>query len=278
MIVVAAGCGKTNEDAPAKPVEAPSKPAAPAPPPPPFTGKLTIERLMGADAAIGSPPPLAFAEAMVRAKGQLGEPTKVEGDTFGWAVVEGDDCAYVSLSKTDGKAFGIAGDAVGSVSGAMKVGTDGPIGNRNECLTMAGVVQGPAEDPDAAPPPADGSAVTVDVFRTTALAGRAKWKGQAVKVTGLVAGVNHTSSSEGGGWTVVTLKASNADAERPVACKLPKDSAATVTLHEPVVASGTVRIAEWMSRGGTTLEPELEACTVAPARPGKAKAAKAKGR
>lgn len=267
VAAAALGCGKKkSDDAPAKPTpEAkPAEPPPPPPPPAPYTGKLTVERVMGLDAAIGSPPPLALADALARAKGQAGEPTLNADGKIGWAVVEGDVCAYAYISAS--------GDQVGGVTKAMKLGKDELPGNRAECLKMAGVEAGPPEDPNAAPPPADGSAVTVDVFRTAALAGRSKWKGQAVKVDGTVAGVS-TSTAGDKSWTTVTLKAGDDDAGKPVSCALAENATTETKLGDHAVAAGTVKIQEWTSMGSgeTTLEPALEGCTVEAAPKGKGK-------
>lgn len=258
-IVVAgavAGCGKKSDSSggsgsgTAKPVE----PTPPAAPPPPFTGKLTIERIMGLKQAIGSPPPRALADALARAKGQAGEPTKIDGDKIGWAVIEGDDCAYAYLTKD--------GDNLGSMTSPMKVAKGELPGNRAECMKMAGVEPGPPEDPSAAAPPADGSAVTVEAFRASALVGRSKWKDQVVKVSGVVAGVT-TSTSNGSSWTTVTLSTGKDDAGKPVACSAKENEAATVKLGDSAIATGTVKINEWTSMGSgeTTLEAALAECT-----------------
>lgn len=261
IVAAAAGCGK-KKDGEAKPAE-PTTPAPPPPPPPPFTGALTIDRVMGLDAAIGSPPPLALADALARAKAQAGEPTKIDGDRIGWAVVDGDVCAYAYITRS--------GDQVSMVAKAQKLGKDELPGNRKECLTLAGVEVVPPEDPAAAGPPTDGSAVATDVFRATVVPARSKWKGQVVKVHGLVAG-NSTSTSGSDSWTTVSLKASADDAGKTVSCMGPKNAPpATVKLGDPVIATGTVKISEWTSMGSgeTTLEAGLDECTVAAAPPAK---------
>ena len=257
MIVagLAAGCGKKKDDASGGGSAKPAEPTPPPPaPPPPFTGKLTIERVMGLKQAIGSPPPRALADALARAKGQAGEPTKVDGDKLGWAVIEGDDCAYAYITKD--------GDNVGSVTSPMKIAKGELPGNRSECMKMAGVEPGPPEDPNAAAPPTDGTPVTVDAFRTTALAGRSKWKDQVVGVKGVVAGVT-TSTSNGVGWTTVTLSTGKDDTGKPVACNAKENETATVKLGDTAIATGTVKINEWTSMGSgeTTLEAALAGCT-----------------
>lgn len=257
---LAAGCGKKKEEggkpAPTPEVKPPAPPA-PAPPPAPYTGKLTAERIMGLKQAIGSPPPLALAEALARAKGQAGEPTKVDGERYGWAVLEGDSCAYAIITAK--------GDQVSMVQSPQTVGKDGPSGNLAECKKMAGIEPGPPEDPNAAAPPADGSAVTTEVFRTTAVVGRSKWKGQEVKVSGVVTGIT-TSTSGSDSWTTVSLKASDKDTASAVSCYSGKNAVVTAKQGDAVIASGKVKISEWTSGGGeTTLEAGLEECAVEPA-------------
>lgn len=251
-------------------------PAAPEPPPPPFTGKLSVERLLAAkDLAAPLKP---WAESLARLEGQLGKPTRTRGNKFEWAVVEGDDCAYLYVEKEDGAKFKMPGEIVGTTMPPMKVGKDGPSMNRKECLEITGVSAGPPEDPNAAPPPADGSAVAADLFRTAAIAGRSKWKGQAVKVSGVFSGAS-TSTSGADSWTTVSLKASETDADKPVSCSLEKNAAApTFKSGDAVIAAGTVAIREWTSMGGgdPTLEPVLETCTVVAAAPADKAKVKAK--
>jgi len=283
MIVAAtAGCGKKKDDAgSAKPNAAPTAPGpttptappAPAAPPPLYTGPLTVERILAAkDVIPRGAGNAAWADGLARLEGQLGKATKVDGNRYQWAVVSGDDCAYFYVEKDDGAKYGGSGEIVGAMMTPMKVAKDGPSGNRAECLKITGVDGGPPEDPAAAPPPADGSAVTADVFRTTALAGRSKWKDQVVKVTGIVAGVS-TSTSGADSWTTVTLKASEDDKDKAVSCSHDKNVAATVKLGDHAIATGTVKITEWtsMGSGDTTLEPTLSLCTAVVAPPAKGK-------
>lgn len=266
-----AACKKKESDGAAgKPADQPAaKPAAPAPPPPPFTGKLTIERVMASKDTVQ---PLApWADGFARLQAALGAPTRVDGDKYEWAVVEGDDCAYTYVSKEDGAKYQAQGEVVGMTVAPMKVGKDGPLMNRKDCLEITGVTAGPPEDPNAAGPPADGAAVAADAFRTQAIAGRSKWKGQAVKVSGVLASTS-TSTSGADSWVTVSLKAGDADEGKTVSCNLAKNAPApTATIGTPVVASGTVEIREMMSMGdgSTTLEAALADCTIEAAKKGK---------
>lgn len=235
--------------------------ATPEPPPPPFTGKLTVERLLAAKADPLKP----WADSFARLEGQLGKPTRTSGNKFEWAVVEGDDCAYTYVEKEDGAKFNMQGEVVGTTMPPMKVAKDGPAMNRKECLEITGVTAGPPEDPNAIPPAADGGVVTVEVFRSNAIPGRSKWKDKAVKVSGVVASVS-TSTAGSDSFTTVSLKASETDADKPVTCSYEQNAAApTFKTGDAVIASGTVAIREWMSGSGTTLEAVLDKCTVAAA-------------
>jgi hypothetical protein len=267
-----AACKKKEGDSASKPADKPAdKPATPAAPPPPFTGKLTIERVMGAKDVVS--PNVAWAEGLAKLKAQLGEPTRVKENKYEWAVAEGDDCAYVYVDREpDGAKYGASGEIVGAVMSPMKVGKDGPMMNRKDCLEITGVTAGPPEDPNAAPPPADGSAVTVDAFRTGAIAGRSKWKDQAVKVSGLFASTTKSTSGDKF-WVTVGIKGSDTDAGKPVTCSLAEntESPAELKMGDPVELAGKVKIQEWtsMGSGDTTLEAALTECTVTAVKPAK---------
>lgn len=258
-----AACKKKEGDgASGKPTDQPADKPAAEPPPAPFTGKLTIERVLAAKNVVQ---PLApWADGLARMKGALGEPTRVKGESYEWAVVEGDDCAYVTISKEDGAKYQQTGEVVGMVMSPMKVAKDGPMMNRRDCLDITGVTPGPAEDPNAAGPPADGAAVAADAFRDQAIAGRSKWKEQMVKVSGVLAS-SSTSTSGADSWVNVGLKAGDADAGKPVSCNFAKNAPApTLAIGTPVVASGKVEIKEWTSMGdnSVTLEAALADCTI----------------
>lgn len=261
--VAATGCKKKDGDAgkPAEPTK-PTEPAKPAPPPPAYTGPLTIERILGVDGLIDRKSGnVAWADGLARVEGQLGKATKVDGDTYQWAVIEGDDCGYFTMEKADGSKYGATGEIVGMIMTPMKVAKDGPAMNRRDCRKIAGVEAGPPEDPAAAGPPADGASVSVAEFRDL-LPARSKWKSQVVKVRGHVKGVS-TSSSGADKWVVVQLAMSADDKREPVTCALATNAETTVKLGEDAIATGTVEIAEMMSMGSgdVTLVPKLTACT-----------------
>lgn len=265
LVLSLAACKKKEGDKPAEPTK-PAEPAKPAPPPEPFTGKLTIERLLGAKGLVD---PLApFAEGMAKLKGQLGEPTRAKDGKYEWAVMEGDDCAYTYVTKEDGAKYKQTGEVIGMAMTPMKVGKDGPVGNLAECKEILGLTGGPPEDPNAAGPPTDGTAVGVEAFRTGVIPARSKWKGQKVVVTGLFGGMT-TSSSGSDTWITVNLKATPDDAGKPVTCSLPKNSPApTFAANDKLDASGTVKVQEWtsMGTGNVTLEAALDECALAKAK------------
>jgi hypothetical protein len=262
IVVSLAACQQGDASPKAAPI-ATKTAAPPEPPPPPFTGKLTIERVLAAKADPLKP----WADSLARLEGQLGKPTRTSGNKFEWAVVEGDDCAYTYVEKEDGAKFNMQGEIVGTTMPPMKVGKDGPMVNRTECLGITGVTAGPPEDPNAIPPAADGGVVTVEVFRSNAIIGRSKWKDQAVKVSGVLDSVS-TSTAGSDSFITVSLKASGTDADKPVTCSYEQNAAApTLKTGDAVIASGTVAIREWMSGSGTTLEAVLDKCTVAAAAP-----------
>ena len=79
LVLSLAACKKKEGDKPAEPTK-PAEPAKPAAPPEPFTGKLTIDRLLGAK---GLADPLTpFADGLAKLKGQLGEPTRVKDGEY----------------------------------------------------------------------------------------------------------------------------------------------------------------------------------------------------
>src|SRR5688572_32131354 len=71
-----------------------------APPPEPFSGKLSIDRVLGSRDLVKPFDP--WDDGLARLQALMGTPTKVEGARHTWAVVEGDDCAYVYVTKDNG--------------------------------------------------------------------------------------------------------------------------------------------------------------------------------
>jgi hypothetical protein len=147
----------------------------------PFTGKLTADRIMQARDQVKPFDPWDAGFAKLQAL--LGPPTRVEGTKHTWSVVEGDSCAYFSVTRDNGADYKMEGIIVGTVQSPMQTTKGaGPIMNHGECLKAAGVQVGPPEDPNAAGPPADGSPVPLATFRTSVIPGRSKWKDKTVKV------------------------------------------------------------------------------------------------
>src|ERR1700733_5194213 len=152
-----------------------SKPAEP------FKGPLTVDLVMTAKGVANVFDP--WDEGFAKLQAKLGGPTKIDGKKHYWAAMRGDDCAYMYVEKEDGKEFHKQGLMVGTIQNPEIYSKDGPIMNRADCLDLVGKGS-PAEDPNAPPPPIDGSPVSVQAFVTNAVAGRSKWRGKQVKVTG----------------------------------------------------------------------------------------------
>lgn len=217
-------------------------------PPPPFTGQLTIDRIMASKDAVELLAPWDRALAQLEAK--LGKPSKVDEakGKFQWAAIEGERCAYVEVRRGDGKEFGKSGLVVASLQSPMTVDKDGPIMNRKDCLAIAGQPDPsdapPPEDPDAAPPPADGVVAPAD-FEKLAMAGRSKWDGKQIKVTGEVTGTGGLLVNVAG---VKCIQKTDADAS---------------LIGQTVTAEGTVRYTQGITGGGKTVHGvELADCTV----------------
>jgi hypothetical protein len=259
VVIVALGCGKKDSAPdPAKTPE-PAKVVEPAKPPEPFKGPLTVAILMGAKGTVSSLEPWQQGFAKLQAK--LGAPTKVDGDKkYSWAVMDGDDCAYVYVTKEDGKQFGVAGEVVSSVSSPSKVGKSDPPGNRNECLAILGK-DGPPEDPNALPPPADGK-VTVAMLVDNASQARSKWDGQQVTVTGKLGSVS-TTTSNGTGTTTVYLTDAK-DPNKQIGCTVEGMTSLKTSSNKPLTAKATVAIRKMMNGAGETVYSiDLTSCTLA---------------
>jgi hypothetical protein len=160
---------------------------------------------------------------------------------------------------------GIIVGTVQSPSKATKA--EGPIGNYNECLKAAGVQLGPPEDPNAAGPPADGSAVPLADVRANVIPGRSKWKDQQVKVAATLGGISTTSSGDDK-YVTVNLTAGADDKDDPMSCSLEKNAPAPeLAQGSAVIATGKVSIQEWTSMGSgeVTLKASLSDCSIAAA-------------
>ena len=96
--------------------------------PAPFAGKLTGELILAVKGAVKPFDPWDKAFALLKSK--IGEPTKVMGEKYMWSIVEGDDCTYFVVEKSNAE--------VGTVIHPMKIAADGAEMNRRECLSIAG--------------------------------------------------------------------------------------------------------------------------------------------
>jgi hypothetical protein len=166
----------------------------------------------------------------------------------------------VYVTKEDGKQFGVAGDVVSTVSSPSKVGKSDPPGNRNECLAILGK-DGPPEDPNALPPPADGK-VTVAMLVDNAAQARSKWDGQQVTVTGKPGQVS-TATANGATSTTVYLTDAK-DPKKQIGCMLEGTASWKGDSKKPVTAKATVAIRKMMNGAGETVySVDLTSCTLA---------------
>jgi hypothetical protein len=123
-LLLTSACGSKKEAPSDKSAD---KPTTETPATKPFSGPLTIEVVRGgAKIEVYTPDgkPAKFAAAMTAAKTMLGEPTHVVGTTHHWGVVEGDRCAFYTLTDKGGEA-----DSPGTVTVPA---------NDAECLVAAG--------------------------------------------------------------------------------------------------------------------------------------------
>lgn len=229
--------------------------------PEPYTGKLTIDRLMGARDLVKPFDP--WDEGFAKLQALVGAPTKIEGARHTWAVVEGDACASFYVTRDNGADFKVEGIIVGTVQAPQKT-EKSDAGNHASCLKAAGVDLGPPEDPSAAGPPADGSAVALEDVRKNVIPGRSKWKDQKVTVVAVFSGVTTTTQGTDK-YVTVNLTTGADDQEEPLACAFEKNAPAPdVKQGTAVAATGKMTIQEWtsMGTGAVTLKPGLVECSI----------------
>jgi hypothetical protein len=212
------------------------------PPPPPFTGTLTVDRVMSVKDTVKVTQ--SWPAALAKLEGKLGKPQRIDEakGRYQWAAMDGDTCAYFVVGTGDGKPAGKSGIIVDLIQSPMKVEKDGPLMNRDDCLEIAGKSTVAPEDPNAAPPPADGVVAPGD-FEKLAVAGKSKWEGKRIKVTGKVTGT--------GGLLL------NVDG---ASCILAKD-ADPALIGKTVTAEGTVKFKKLLSGAGASVGVELADCT-----------------
>jgi hypothetical protein len=234
--------------------------------PEPFTGKLTLDRIMGARDLVKPFDP--WDEGFAKLKALAGEPTKTEGARHTWAVVDGDSCAWFYVTKDNGADYKMDGIIVGTVQAPAQSKKGDAGGGHNECLKAAGVDLGPPEDPNAAGPPTDGAAVPLADVRKHVIPGRSKWKDQKVSVAASLGGISTTTQSDDK-YVSVNLTSGPDDKEEPLGCAYEKNAPAPdIKQGTAVIATGTMKIQEWtsMGSGAVTLKPGLVDCTIAPAK------------
>jgi hypothetical protein len=94
-LLVSAGCKK--EEAAPQQAASTVEGGVEAAPPPPFTGTLTAAQLQAAVKQVQPRQPWDVAWAGLRAA--VGEPTKVDGDVYGWYVLEGGKCHFLEVTR-----------------------------------------------------------------------------------------------------------------------------------------------------------------------------------
>ena len=160
----------------------------------------------------------------------------------------GDDCAIYKISHGDGAKFHETGEVVDMTEGPASYTKDGAIMNRGECLQLVGKGT-PAEDPKAPGP--SGATVTVSELVDRAVAGRSKWDGKQLAITGTI---------KQGGSSI--LLADTTDKAKTVWVTL----AAGATAPELGTAATfhcTVKINSFVTGAGQPgMEPGLDACSV----------------
>lgn len=128
-------------DSPKDVMAAPMVPAAP--PTDIATGPLTAEAILASDGAVRTFQP--WAGALAEMQHRLGKPTRIDGDRFGWAVLDGPDCVgtfmmHVSGPSTEGSP---PVEQVGKYMGGQRLA--GPGGDWDtyfaDCAKDAGVAK-----------------------------------------------------------------------------------------------------------------------------------------
>jgi len=230
VVVVAAACSKTR---------APREP---------FKGKLTPKLILEAKNLVEPLDP--WDEAFELLQHKLGTPTRIKpresGEYYQWAAIEGDACTYFEVGKEPGTKYKKDGPLVGAVQSPATFDKNGALFNRAECMEIVGKA-GPPEDPNAAPPPANGIA-TPELVMANAVKGRSKWAGKKLTVSTILKGT---------GGMALTL------GDAGLVCILPQNAPADLQLGKEIMVEGTVKIATMVSMGGdVSMRAELDPCAV----------------
>lgn len=229
--------------------------------PPPFTGTVTIERLLAAQGLAA--PGERWGPALAKLEAQVGKPARVREDgTRVWVAIEPSRCALLEVARTEE-------DLVGLVLPAAVTERAGDAEAYRSCMAAAGVDLGPPEDGNAAGPPTGGSVVPLEMFVDLAVKARSKWKGKRVRVLGALLDISSTSMSAGDHKVAsesATLAPSAEKRKPAVACALRREERAGVAAPSMVVAEGVVELRE-ATDGSFGYEPALSDCVLAPADP-----------
>lgn len=212
----------------------------PAPEPPkPYTGPMTHDRMAGAGDLVHPFDP--WEEALAKIQGQLGAPTKVEGDEHMWVFVDEEMKGCSTFSAEKMKVEG-GGFAVGTTASTEDPITPERAQEWKRCLELTGKT--PPEDPNVPGPPEDGSPTTVDALRTGVEKAPSKWLGKKVKLSGVL---NSTSTAKGTGsdkaFVTISVGASKDDLMNTVGCSLadPAGKPAEGTMQgDAITVEGTV--------------------------------------
>jgi hypothetical protein len=235
-------CKKSDSDH-AEPVAktTPAKPELAA-----FKAPLTVATVMTANDPVELLAP--WDDALASLQAHFGPPTKVDGKKFEWAAMEGDDCAYFYVEQDDGARYQKSGKVVGTVSHPMKVGKDGPIMNRGDCLDLVGKGV-PPEDPNAPGP--SGDKVSIGEIASHAVAARSKWDGKQLQITGKVI--------QGGTSAVL---ADEHDSKTTLWAHMKSGELGFDDMKKPIALSCTVKLEKVVSGAGQPgLDVSLADCT-----------------
>ena len=214
----------------------------------PFKGTLTPKLILEAKNLVEPFDPWDDAFELLQHK--LGPPTRIKpresGESYQWGALEGDSCTYFEVGKEDGAKYKKEGKMVGAVQSPMTLDKTGALFNRAECMEIVGKA-GPPEDPNAAPPPANGIA-TPELVVENAVKGRSKWTGKKLTVA---------TTLEGTGGMALTL------GKAGLVCVLEENAPADLVLGKDIMVEGTVKIATMVSMGGdVSLRAELSPCAI----------------
>ena len=217
----------------------------------PFKGALTAKLVMEAKNLVEPFDPWDDAFELLQHK--LGKPTRIQpresGEYYQWAVLDGDACTYFEVGKESGAKYKKEGFMVGTVQSPMTLDKTGAAFNRADCLEIVGK-GGPPDDPNAAPPPANGIA-SPELVMANAVTGRAKWVGKKLTVATILKGIGGMALTLGDAGLVCVLSET---APAALSAQLGKD----------IMVEGTVKLSRMVSMGTgeASWRAELSPCAI----------------